>query len=132
MKVVLLLKQNKIVAASKYIHAYRLGSRKAAMYLMQLIQSEGFFKTLKNEVDKENPDATYVWAGLVALGLDYQLSNEQALALLEKGIKKITFIQLLKRDCAITLVLWLNKIKIKPLNIGKLQKTLEVLKQKLD
>ncbi len=36
------------------------------------------------KVDKENPDATYVWAGLVALGLDYQLSNEQALALFRK------------------------------------------------
>jgi hypothetical protein len=83
-----IVKANNIVAASKYIHAYRLGSRKAAMYLMQLIQSEGFFKKLKIEVDKENSDAMYVWAGLIALGLDYQLSNEQALALLEKGVKK--------------------------------------------
>ena len=84
----IIVKKDIIIAASKYIHAYRLGSRKAAIYLMKLVQNKDFFKLLKSEVDKENSEATYVWAGLVALGLDYQLSDAQALALLEKGVKK--------------------------------------------
>ena len=55
---------------------------------MKLVQSDGFFDLLKDEVDSENPDAMYVWAGLTALGLDYQLTDEQALELLEKGVKQ--------------------------------------------
>lgn len=80
--------QNNIKAAVNYIHAYRLGSRKAAEYLIKLSQSKSFFDLLKKETDNENPDATYVWAGLTALGLDYQLSDEQALELLKKGVEK--------------------------------------------
>ncbi len=77
-----------IKASARYIHAYRLGSRKAAEYLMNLVQSDGYFQILKTRVDTEDPDAMYVWAGLVALGLDYQLTDEQALELLEKGVNK--------------------------------------------
>ncbi|MCK5456094.1 MAG: sel1 repeat family protein, partial [Melioribacteraceae bacterium] len=69
----MIVEKNIIKAAMNYIHAFRLGSRKAAEYMMKLVQSEGFFDLLKEEVDEENPDAMYVWAGLTALGLDYQL-----------------------------------------------------------
>jgi TPR repeat protein len=77
-----------IKAAVNYIHAFRLGSRKAAEYLMKVVQSATFFDLLKKEVDNENPDAMYVWAGLTALGLDYQLTDEQALDLLKKGVEQ--------------------------------------------
>lgn len=77
-----------IKAAENYIHAFRLGSRKSVEYIMKLVQSPGFFDLVKMEVDKENPDAMYVWAGLTALGLDYQLTDEQALGLLKKGVKQ--------------------------------------------
>ena len=82
----IIVDQSIVKAAMNYIHAYRLGSRKAAEYMMKLVQSKGFFDLLKEEVDNENPDAMYVWAGLTALGLDYQLTDEQALELLEKGV----------------------------------------------
>ncbi len=84
----MIVDKNIITAAMNYIHAFRLGSRKAAEYVMKLVQSEGFFDLLKEEVDNENPDAMYVWAGLTALGLDYQLTDEQALELLEKGVEQ--------------------------------------------
>lgn len=84
----IIVDKNIIKAAMNYIHAFRLGSRKAVEYMMKLVQSNGFFDLLKEEVDNENPDAMYVWAGLTALGLDYQLTNEQALELLEKGVEQ--------------------------------------------
>lgn len=77
-----------VKASARYIHAYRLGSRKAAEYLINLVQSPDYFTLLKKRVDQDDPDAMYVWAGLIALGLDYQLTNEQALELLEKGVEQ--------------------------------------------
>ncbi len=84
----IIVEQNIIKAAMNYIHAFRLGSRKAAEYMMKVAQSNGFFDLLKEEVDNENADAMYVWAGLTALGLDYRLTDEQALELLEKGVEQ--------------------------------------------
>jgi TPR repeat protein len=84
----IIVKKDIIKAAENYIHAYRLGSRKAAEYLMKLVQSTDFFELLKKETDNENPSAMYVWAGLTALGLDYQLTDEQALNLLKKGVEQ--------------------------------------------
>ncbi len=83
----ILVEQNNIKAAVNYIHAFRLGSRKAAEYLIKLSQSKSFYDVLKKESDKGNPNAMYVWAGLTALGLDYQLTDEQALLLLKKGVE---------------------------------------------
>ena len=81
------VEQNNIKAAVNYIHAFRLGSRKAAEYLIKLSQDKSFYSLLKRESDNENPNAMYVWAGLTALGLDYKLTDEQALKLLKKGVK---------------------------------------------
>ncbi|MEN8194619.1 MAG: tetratricopeptide repeat protein [Bacteroidota bacterium] len=83
-----IVEKNIIIASARYIHAYRLGSRKAAEYLINLVQSEDYFTLLKEQVDKNDPDAMYVWAGLIALGLDFQLTDEQALELLEKGVEQ--------------------------------------------
>ncbi len=84
----IIVDKNIIKAAVNYIHAFRLGSRKSVEYIMKLVQRDGFFDLLKKEVDKDNSDAMYVWAGLTALGLDYQLADEQALELLKKGVKQ--------------------------------------------
>ena len=84
----IIVEEDLVKASARYIHAYRLGSRKAAEYLMNLVQSPDYFTMLKKHVDNEDPDAMYVWAGLIALGLDYQLTDEQALDLLEKGVEQ--------------------------------------------
>lgn len=88
----ILTKRNLILAAEKYLRAYRLGSRKAAEYLFRLTKDNHFFEALKKEVDRENDTAMFVWAGLVALGFDFRITNDQAFELLMKSVKmKNTF-----------------------------------------
>ncbi|PID59415.1 MAG: hypothetical protein CR986_05960 [Ignavibacteriae bacterium] len=82
------VKPNHILAASYFLKAFRLGSYKAAEELLEISQINDFFKNLKKEVDSENADAMYVWAGLIALGLDYRLTEKQALELLLRAEKK--------------------------------------------
>jgi TPR repeat protein len=79
----IILDKDIILASAYYLKAYRLGSNRAAQYLLELSRSEGYFKMLETEVNNENPDAMFVWAGLTALGIDFQLSGEQAIELLE-------------------------------------------------
>lgn len=72
-----------IAAALQYIRATRLDSRRASRLLLRLMAEEGFFKLLKARVGRNDPDAEYVWATLNALRLDHQLTDGQALQLLE-------------------------------------------------
>ena len=81
----LTIKQNYINAASNYLKAFRLGSFKAAEFLLKISQENGFYQNLEDEVKKDNPEAMFVWAGLIALGLDYSLTEEQAFELLKKA-----------------------------------------------
>lgn len=76
---------NLILALEKYIIAYRLGASKPAAYIFKLTQQDDLFKQLKVGVDNKNPNAMYVWAGLTALGFDYQLTERQALGLLQQA-----------------------------------------------
>jgi hypothetical protein len=79
--------KNLTKAVQSYIKAYRLGSMKAVEHILKNIREENFFGELKKETEAHNPDAMYVWAGLIAMGFDYQLTNEQALDLLENAVK---------------------------------------------
>ncbi|MFA3782364.1 tetratricopeptide repeat protein [Melioribacteraceae bacterium 4301-Me] len=76
-----------VMAAAYYLRSLRLGANKAAQYLIKMIQNKLFYNLLKSQVKQNNPDAMYVWAGLTALGLDYQLTNQQALEFLVKASK---------------------------------------------
>lgn len=84
----IVVKRNLLDAAFNYLRSYRLGSQKAAIRLYQLTQDRKIFDLLKKEVDKGNPDAMYTWAGLVALGFDNSLTDEQAYDLLKKAAEK--------------------------------------------
>lgn len=84
----IVVKRDLLDAAFRYLRAYRLGSQKAAARLYQLTQDRTIFELLKKEVDKGNADAMYTWAGLVALGFDYSLTDKQAYELLEKAADK--------------------------------------------
>ena len=81
-------KKNRIKAAELFIRAYRLGSRNAIGSLIKFSRDSTFFKNLKKEVDNNNPDAMYVWAGLVALGFDYRITYKQAIEFLEKAAEQ--------------------------------------------
>lgn len=74
-----------IAAALHYIRATRLDSRRASRLLYRLIQDELFFKLLKARVERKDPDAEYAWATLNALRLDHQLTDVQALQMLERA-----------------------------------------------
>jgi TPR repeat protein len=82
------IKQNFISSAANYLKAFRLGSYKAAESLLKISQKNNFYNLLEKEVKKNNPDAMFVWAGLIALGLDYSLTEEQAFELLNKARKQ--------------------------------------------
>lgn len=81
-------KKNRIKALANYIRAFRLGSRKAAEYTLKLTRDQSVFDELKEEVDDGNPEAMYAWAGLIALGFDYRLTDEQAVELLEDAVEE--------------------------------------------
>ena len=82
------LKKNYILAVVNYIRAYRLGSSKAGQFLLRLSQSPELYVELKKKVDENDPNAMFAWAGLVALGFDYRLTQEQAFGFLERAVKK--------------------------------------------
>ena len=81
-------KQNFILSAANYLKAFRLGSYKAAEALLKISQKKNFYGLLESEVKKNNTEAMFVWAGLIALGLDYSLTEEQAFELLNKARKQ--------------------------------------------
>lgn len=82
------IKKNNLLAASDFLKAFRLGSYKAAEELLEISKVNNFYTELKKEIKNENADAMYVWAGLIALGLDYRLTEKQAFELLQKAEKK--------------------------------------------
>jgi TPR repeat protein len=82
-----LLQKNMVFAASSYLRAFRLGSFKAGEYLFQLFQQEQFNKLIKERIINKDPDAMYIWAGLTALGMNNQISNQQAFDFLTNAVK---------------------------------------------
>lgn len=77
-----------VKAAFNYLRSYRFGSQKAAMKLYQLVKDNSLFTQLKTQVDEEDTDAMYTYAGLVALGINYSLTDQQAYELLERAAEK--------------------------------------------
>lgn len=75
---------DRVRAAAFYIRAIRLDSRRAPRLLLRLLD-ESFFTHLQTRVDRDDPEAQYVWASLTALGYDRRLTDTQALQLLERA-----------------------------------------------
>ncbi len=82
------VKKNYVLASSNYLKAFRLGSYKAAESLLKISQKIMFYDELEKQIKANNPNAMYVWAGLIALGLDYSLTEKQAFELLKKAEKQ--------------------------------------------
>ncbi len=82
------LKRDNVAAVVSYIRSYRLGAYKAAENLIRLVQDRKLFETLKNRVDNDDPEAMFAWAGLVALGFDFSITEKQAFDLLLKAVGK--------------------------------------------
>jgi TPR repeat protein len=82
------IEKNEIEAASNFLKAFSFGSFKAAEYLLKLSREKKFYNNLETEIRHNNANAMYVWAGLVALGMDYTLTEKQAFELLVKARKQ--------------------------------------------
>jgi uncharacterized protein len=74
-----------IGAAEFYIRSSKVDSRKGTILLYDLLKEKDFFTILKKEVDKNNPDAMYVWYGIQSLGFDKQITDQDAFKLLQKS-----------------------------------------------
>lgn len=76
------VKKNVVKAAEYYVRALRLDSYRSPFLLWKLIQEKNFFVNLKNEVDKKNTSAMFVFAGLFISGFDAQITAQDAVDLL--------------------------------------------------
>jgi uncharacterized protein len=82
------VKKDVILAAADYIRAMKLDSPRAPRLLWDMIQNEKFYAHLKSRVDGGDPVAQYVWAELVALGFDHQITEAQSWDLLQSAAEK--------------------------------------------
>jgi hypothetical protein len=76
-----------IKAAKHYMMAIRLESPFAYVLLLQLVRLNNFNKILKDEVNQNNFDANYVWAGIHALDFQSNITDKDALNLLISASK---------------------------------------------
>ena len=89
-------KKNPIAAAEFFIRSSKVDSRKGSILLYNLVKEKDFFVNLKKEVDKNNPDALYVWYGLHSLGLDHQITDGDAVDFLRKSLISNNMISLVE------------------------------------
>lgn len=76
---------NLILAAEYYIRATILDSPRAAFLLWKLIREREFYNILNDAIQRNDPDAQFVWYGLQKLGYDNRLTNNDAIILLQKS-----------------------------------------------
>jgi TPR repeat protein len=77
--------KNQVLAAALYLRAMHLDGMWAPGLLWDLVHRENFFKDLHARVDKDEPEALFTWAQLVAVEFDHQITEEQALGFLRKS-----------------------------------------------
>jgi uncharacterized protein len=81
-------KKDVLQAALYYVRASRFDSPWAPMLLWKMIHRDNFFDMMKHEVETGNPTAEYIWAMLISLDLDNQITEPQALQFLEHAAKQ--------------------------------------------
>ena len=74
-----------VKASAYYLVAMRNESHRAFELLWNLAQQSGYVEELEARAKRQGPVAEFVWAGLVATGVDRRLSGEQALKLLQSA-----------------------------------------------
>jgi TPR repeat protein len=76
---------NEITAAANYIRAIRLDAPRAPLLLWEIINSKSFYDNLRKESAAENPEALFVWYGLISYGFDNRVTESDAFELLNKA-----------------------------------------------
>jgi TPR repeat protein len=82
----LLRKKDYILATVYYLRASRFDSPRAPELLWKLTQEKEYFKTLQAGIEMNDSNAMFAWAGLIAMGFDHQLTEQQALQMLRSAI----------------------------------------------
>lgn len=77
--------KNLLTAAMYYIKAVRMDSPRAPFFLWEMLKAENFRSMLAQGVKEENTNAMFVWYGLNILGLDNQITEQDAMNLLIKA-----------------------------------------------
>jgi len=72
-----------LLASFYYLRAIRNNSPWAPALLSRLIRKDNFHDHLMNRAGRNDPIAQFVWADLISLGFDRQLTDAQALQFLE-------------------------------------------------
>jgi uncharacterized protein len=76
------VREDRVLAAEQYLRAARMDSRRAPGLLLGLVREKGFLEEVERRTRKNDDDASFVWAGLVELGLNEAILNDQAFHLL--------------------------------------------------
>ena len=82
------MKQDIVLSSLYYLRAMRLDAPWAPPLLWKMIQEKDYFRKLKAGADRNDPAAQFSWAQLFASDLDHQLTQAEALALLERAAQK--------------------------------------------
>ncbi|HLP18425.1 MAG TPA: tetratricopeptide repeat protein [Bacteroidota bacterium] len=82
------VKKDILAAAEYYVRAFRLDSPRAPGALAELLKLKEFFPLMKARVEKNDASAMYIWSALVSAKFDYQLTEPQALKLLQRSAKE--------------------------------------------
>jgi TPR repeat protein len=81
-------KQDVVLASLYYLRAMRLDGPWAPALLWKMIQQKDYFRKLKAGADRNDPAAQFSWAELFASDLDHQLTQAEALDLLQRAARK--------------------------------------------
>ncbi len=81
-------KKDLLTSIEYYIRASRLDSPTASILLYNMQKDGTFFPLIKKESDAGNPIAMYDWYGLEILGLDHQITLNDAVSLLRRSSEK--------------------------------------------
>ena len=82
------MKRDEVQATVYYLRAMRFDSPWAPALLWKLIRHNDFFRRLKEEADRNDPSAQFAWAELIASDFDHQLTQSQALELLQSAASR--------------------------------------------
>jgi uncharacterized protein len=78
-------KKDLITAAAYYIRASRLDSPKSPRLLYDLMKNNSPLIEIQSLTEKNDPEALFVWYGLIILGFDLRIAESDALNLLQRS-----------------------------------------------
>ncbi len=82
------VRKDTVLSVLNYLRALRLGAAETSTEILRLIQTQNFFHKLETLAKQKNPNAEYVLAALTALNFSFQITKEQAFALLQQAAQK--------------------------------------------